>query len=89
MKNWRLAGSVVILCATTGLTHAQQLDFNNLPGVMADQGQSLNLKSDTDAHPECTTAFEAYGTESSVPKRVYKCTRGNITITSESPPPGY
>ena len=89
MNYRRLVGLAVILCGTTGLGHAQQLNFDSLPGVTADQGPSLNLKGDAGPKPECTTAFEAFGTETSVPKRVYKCKQGNITITSETPPPGY
>jgi hypothetical protein len=83
----RTATIAVFLCAPT---LAQQLDFENLPGVESTDSPALPFE-DANSGPEaeCTTAFEPLGLEDTTPKRVYKCRKGNITITSEDPPPGY
>ena len=86
----RFAGIAAILCVTCNPVAGQQLNFESLPGVTASPGSAFTFEDETPGDKtECTTAFEVVGTESNVPKRVYKCTRGNITVTSETPPPGY
>lgn len=68
---------------------AQQLDFENLPGVAPEDNSTLIFEdNDNGSDAKCTTAFEPLGFEDNTPKRVYKCKTGNITITSEDPPPG-
>ena len=90
MTYQRFAWIAAILCVTCNPVAGQQLNFESLPGVTANPGPTLSFEDETPGDKtECTTAFEVVGTESSVPKRVYKCTRGNITVTSETPPPGY
>lgn len=85
----KVGGVAAVLCMTCGLSSAQQLNFESLPGVTAEPAPSVSFKDETTGgdNAECTTAFEVVGMEDNTPKRVYKCTRGNITITSETPPP--
>ncbi|WP_375590507.1 hypothetical protein ABWH89_07210 [Hoeflea alexandrii] len=90
MTHLRLISAVLALGSMCSTGIAQDLDFDNLPGVVQQTGPAVDFK-DTQgaATPDCTTAFEVYGTESNVPKRVYKCRQGNITITSDERPEGY
>ncbi|SOE16420.1 hypothetical protein SAMN05877838_1287 [Hoeflea halophila] len=86
----RLITAAFVLASSFNYAIAQDLDFSNLPGVVQQTGPSVSFEdTGSQAKPECTTAFEVYGTESNVPKRVYKCKKGNITITSDEPPEGY
>lgn len=69
---------------------AQDLNFKDLPGAVQQTSSAVDFKDSGNAEaPDCTTAFERYGTESNAPQRVYKCRKGNITIARDKPPEGY
>ena len=90
MTHLRVAVATLVLGSFCAPGIAQDLDFKNLPGVVQQTGPAVEFKdSGSASSPDCTTAFEVYGTESNVPKRVYKCRQGNITITSDERPEGY
>lgn len=90
MTHLRVAVATLVLGSACAPGIAQDLDFKNLPGVVQQTGPAVEFKdSGSASSPDCTTAFEVYGTESNVPKRVYKCRQGNITITSDERPEGY
>lgn len=90
MRRTLLVQITFMICLACNPTVAQQLDFENLPGVAPqDNLSSMFEDSHNTSDTECTTAFEPLGLEDDTPKRVYKCKTGNITITSENPPPGY
>ena len=85
------AAIAAVLALTCAPAFAQQLNFENLPGVTTSQDSAVTFDDEADeAKPDCRTAFEVpVGAEDNVPKRVYKCKQGSITITRENPPPNY
>lgn len=90
MTHLRVAVATLVLGSVCAPGIAQDLDFKNLPGVVQQTGPAVEFKdSGSAATPDCTSSFEVYGTESNVPKRVYKCRQGDITITSDERPEGY
>ena len=85
-----MISAALFLGSLCGPVIAQDLIFKDLPGVVRQSGPEIDFKdSGNTATPDCTAAFEIYGTENTVPQRVYKCRKGNITITRDKPPEGY